>query len=526
MSNALQISIRRSNPGGMGIRLAFASLIGAFAVLAVTGSHGWFLAVELGGAALIAARAVTVRRNRPVWTLAALGIGQWVFGGIAVDLGWETLAGALFVGMFVCECLGLSVFLRGRIRPFPLWLAVDGVLAACTLSAFGALAYGPLRAATHSEPRVVAGLLANVVCDLLLLALVLVGFAASSWRPGRAWLFAGLGLLAASAGDVALVTTTARSPWVQLPWAGSVLLIAFAAWQPTPPPTQTRVGWSTAALPLGGAAAAIGVALYCGVVSGQPVAAVLAAGALLAALGRAVLMLRENLGLLHSARRDALTDKLTGLPNRRALLRHLDRALAVQRPHTLAFFDLDGFKAYNDAFGHAAGDALLQRLAPRLAAVGGRAYRLGGDEFCLLIAHTLGDDSAEVLRAVEALTEHGDGFAISASHGLVAIPQEVETPGEALRRADERMYARKRHRRAGHVERARAVLARMLLEQGADEAHAAALAGEFGRRLRVPDADPPMVATLSDASSSSAAPAPARAASSPAASARTSSPAG
>jgi len=507
----------------MGVRLAFAGLIGAFAILAATGSHGWFLAVEAGGVALIALRAVTVRRNRPVWALAAAGMGQWVAGGIAVDLGWHTLAGVLFVGMFLCECFGLSVFLRGRIRPFPVWLAVDGVLAAFTLAALGALAYRPLRGSTHSEPHVVVGLLANVVCDLLLLALVLVGFAASSWRPGRAWLFAGLGLLSASVGDVVLAMTATKATWVQLPWAGSVVLIAFAAWQPTPRPTQTHVGWSTAVLPLTGGAVAIGVALFCGVASGEPSAAILAAGALLAAFGRSVLMLRENLGLLHTARRDARTDKLTGLPNRRALLRHLDRALAEQRPHTLAFFDLDGFKGYNDAFGHAAGDALLQRLAPRLAAVGGRAYRLGGDEFCLLVARTLDDESPEIVRAVEALSEHGEGFAISASHGLVAIPREVVTPGEALRRADERMYARKRHRRAGHAERARAVLLGLLLEQGAGADHAAATADAFGRRLALPD-DPPMVATLSDASSSPAAPAPGRAASSPAASARTSSP--
>ena len=57
------------------------------------------------------------------------------------------------------------------------------------------------------------------------------------------------------------------------------------------------------------------------------------------------------------------------------------------RTHALALFDLDGFKAYNDAFGHPAGDALLERLGGNLtAALGraGRAYRMGGDEFCVL----------------------------------------------------------------------------------------------------------------------------------------------
>ena len=88
--------------------------------------------------------------------------------------------------------------------------------------------------------------------------------------------------------------------------------------------------------------------------------------------------------LLDQTRADATTDKLTGLPNRRALTDDLDAALASGREHTLAFFDLDGFKEYNDTFGHPAGDALLQRLA---AALGG--YRLGGDEFCLLLPGAL-----------------------------------------------------------------------------------------------------------------------------------------
>ena len=59
----------------------------------------------------------------------------------------------------------------------------------------------------------------------------------------------------------------------------------------------------------------------------------------------------------------------------------------IEEPWLLAIFDLDGFKGYNDAFGHPAGDALLARLGGRLAAATadhGRAYRLGGDEFRLV----------------------------------------------------------------------------------------------------------------------------------------------
>ena len=100
----------------------------------------------------------------------------------------------------------------------------------------------------------------------------------------------------------------------------------------------------------------------------------------------------ENGRLLETSRAEARTDALTGLPNRRALIADLTAALAwEEQPQAiLILFDLDGFKQYNDAFGHPAGDMLLQRLGQRLEAaitpVGGTAYRMGGDEFCVLVA--------------------------------------------------------------------------------------------------------------------------------------------
>src|SRR5262249_29256890 len=90
--------------------------------------------------------------------------------------------------------------------------------------------------------------------------------------------------------------------------------------------------------------------------------------------------------LSHEAHHDALT----GLPNRRSLIDDLDERVGsatLDRPLPLLLFDLDGFKAYNDTFGHPAGDALLRRVGRRLAKAvksSGTAYRMGGDEFCVL----------------------------------------------------------------------------------------------------------------------------------------------
>ena len=91
--------------------------------------------------------------------------------------------------------------------------------------------------------------------------------------------------------------------------------------------------------------------------------------------------------LIAGSEREALTDTVTTLANRRALMLDLEAALTAPA-HVLAIFDLDGFKHYNDTFGHPAGDLLLIRLSERLrdaaAEHGARAYRMGGDEFCVL----------------------------------------------------------------------------------------------------------------------------------------------
>ncbi len=147
--------------------------------------------------------------------------------------------------------------------------------------------------------------------------------------------------------------------------------------------------------------------------------------------------------------KDALTDALTGLGNRRKLVDDLARELPLStpaKPLGVLICDLDGFKLYNDAFGHPAGDALLARLGHRLhEAIGtaGSVYRLGGDEFCVIAP--LGVEGIDPLeaRTIEALSESGDGFDVGASCGGVVAAGELRTVEAALRAADQRLYASK-----------------------------------------------------------------------------------
>jgi PAS domain S-box-containing protein/diguanylate cyclase (GGDEF)-like protein len=164
----------------------------------------------------------------------------------------------------------------------------------------------------------------------------------------------------------------------------------------------------------------------------------------------------------------ATHDALTGLANRRKLYEDVARALrdAAGRPCALGLFDLDGFKAYNDSFGHPAGDALLARLGRRAAdAIGdlATAYRMGGDEFCVF---TWVDDPARVLEDARlALCDQGDGFSIRCSRGTVLLPSEATDLERALQLADERLYLDKRTNRASESRQVRDALVQLISEQ-------------------------------------------------------------
>ena len=198
------------------------------------------------------------------------------------------------------------------------------------------------------------------------------------------------------------------------------------------------------------------------------------AAATLAALvsARQLLAQRELIDLQGQLRTQATTDALTGLGNRRKLLADLQCHVGqeAERPALLALFDLNGFKNYNDTFGHPAGDALLVRLGSALeeavAPFGGRAYRPGGDEYCVIADATR--RHALELAAGHALTETGEGFAISAAFGIVAVSGDINDADEAMRQADVAMYAQKQSGRATAGRQSTDVLMRALTERHPD----------------------------------------------------------
>ena len=165
---------------------------------------------------------------------------------------------------------------------------------------------------------------------------------------------------------------------------------------------------------------------------------------------------------------EAMSDALTRLGNRRKLFSDMQQRISLLRGGEtveIGIFDLDGFKAYNDTFGHPAGDALLRRLGTRLAAaVAGRAeaYRIGGDEFVVIGPPSGGEQL--LVDAQAALTERGAGFDIGCSLGTTEIRAGI-TLEQALHLADQRLYANKRSRRPPIGTEVKDVLLQVLAEQ-------------------------------------------------------------
>ncbi len=164
----------------------------------------------------------------------------------------------------------------------------------------------------------------------------------------------------------------------------------------------------------------------------------------------------ERRALEQAIRDMAFHDPLTGLPNRQLLADRLDLALAQARRNSRAmavlFLDLDGFKAVNDGWGHAQGDALLRDVAGRLAGAlrtADTVARIGGDEFTVLIPELPMEEGAaevsrKILRELERAFRIGEcEYEVRASIGIALYPRDGETADALLRNADAAMYRAK-----------------------------------------------------------------------------------
>ncbi len=438
-------------------------------------------------AAVFFIRALSSSELRGAWICFGVGLTAWALGDTywVVALAdvkhpaYPSLADAGYLLTLPCLFVGIALCIKHRIGGFRLASWFDGAIGALAAAALAAALLGPaLIGLTHGDAGTVFTNLAYPVGDVLLVGLIVGALVVGGLRGAWTLLLVGAGLLIWAAADMAYLYTVATdsyvSGWSDVPWLVGALVMSASAAASASRSSRGNGGHSTSLLvPALSTAAAVGI-LVLDHFGRLHVAAVWLAAATIAAIAaRLLLSSRENDRLVAALFDDSVTDALTGLANRRRLFTDLEDLLRLERvsitgPRVFAIFDLDGFKAYNDSFGHPAGDALLRRLGGRLPSVtgpGGGAYRLGGDEFCILF-DPAGRDVSDVIEAArDALSEQGEGFTITASCGAAELPREADTASEALRLADHRMYAQKGSRSTRAEQQTQDVLLRVLRER-------------------------------------------------------------
>jgi diguanylate cyclase (GGDEF)-like protein len=441
-------------------------------------------AIVLGAALLVLARAALRPTERRAWLALGLGLLLWALGQTyysvvlyyASPAPFPSPSDALFLAFYPAIYVALILLLRARAAHLEPLAWVDGLIGALAVAAVAAaLIFPPVLDALGGSPLGVGVSLAYPCADLVMLGLVTGALAASKWKAGGIWLLMAAAILLFGVADVVYLSVGGQSTQAlnlaSVGWPLAFLLLAGAAWLPGPATraAPSREGRQRIALPIALATAVIAL-LACGTFLHIGAAAVgLGVACLLAVLVRLAITFNQNMQMIAATHHDAVTDALTGLRNRRGLTGDLDKALAARpiEDAALAIFDLDGFKAYNDSFGHPAGDDLLCRLGAQLAAAvaPGKAYRLGGDEFCVLASTQALKAEAVCAAAEAALSETGKGFSIGASWGMVRLPSETTSATEALRLADRRMYAQKGQRADSARSQTRGVLLRVMHER-------------------------------------------------------------
>jgi diguanylate cyclase (GGDEF)-like protein len=414
-------------------------------------------------------RAGQVEAERRAWLAMATAIFAWAAGEIywtaAIEgnpsAPYPSPADLGYLGFYPLAILGLYRLVRARTHQLDWRLWVDGLIAALGTASLGtALIFEFVADRTSGSSIQVATTLAYPLGDIVLLSFVVGIVALTRWRPGRTWSLLLAGLTAMAVADIAftLQTYEATLPdgdWVEPLYLLSAIFIGAVAWQPraeTIRPGARFDGARELIVPTLVAAVMIALVAMQYFSGASVLTTLLWSATMLAVIVRLALSVRENKRLIEQVR----TDALTGLGNQGSLqvdlAAHCESGAA--EPFTLLVLDLNGFKRYNDTFGHPAGDEMLTRLGGRLrAAVGaaGSTYRIGGDEFVVLLGCDASERERVTKQAAEALTDSGRGYELSASWGGAHVPEEATTPIEALRLADVRMYAQKESRRLAHV---------------------------------------------------------------------------
>jgi diguanylate cyclase (GGDEF)-like protein len=364
-----------------------------------------------------------------------------------------------YLGFYVLMLATLAVVIRRRLPDMTWAVVLDSMVGALGASAVLAVILDPILNTVLDGPRSLAMALgaAYPLMDLLMVAAV-IGIAATTGRSiGRGWGWLVLGLLTFTGADIGYALLELNSVYVvgtplDASWALGIALIGIwvvihgrnddAASEATPVPSQAVPALATAASLL---------VLILGTQVRVDVLAVVLASLTLA-LAALPLVFRQRIRLA-DVQRQARTDELTGLPNRRALYTDVPNRLVAsgRRRSAVLLLDLDKFKEINDSVGHESGDALLSQVAGRLSGelrAADLLARMAGDEFVMHVDNCGVEEARAVaLKLRTALAKPYDlcgvTVHVNASIGISCYPEQGQDLTELLRKADMAMYTAK-----------------------------------------------------------------------------------
>ncbi|HXA53885.1 MAG TPA: aminotransferase class I/II-fold pyridoxal phosphate-dependent enzyme, partial [Solirubrobacteraceae bacterium] len=477
LSSALSARERRLLTGATGVLLALVAVTAAQAILGV-GGHGaeepirdWVTsAVYILVGLIVCWRAVRTVQTRRPWMVFAFGISIYGLGNVLWAAWIEhlpnppipSICDGMWLTLYPCCYLGILGLARVRERRLPARMWLDGVVAGLGVAAIGAaIVVRPVLASVSGSTAAVITEMAYPLCDLTLAALVVGVLALRGWRLDRMWSMLGVGFIALAVADCMYALqvaggASAPSALTNMTYDIGVMLLALAAWQPVSAlEADTLPSGAVLAIPAGFTISALGLLIYDHFSRLDPIALGLTMGTMLFAFARIALTFRDVRALAET-RRQALTDDLTSMPNRRHFLRRVRDGIVASRVTgssvALLIVDLDHFKELNDTLGHDAGDQLLCQVGERLRGVlraTDTAARLGGDEFGVLLSDPCDEASAtavaeKILKAIaQPFPIKGVGLRVTASIGIALFPRHAENDEQLMQHADVAMYEAK-----------------------------------------------------------------------------------
>ena len=408
--------------------------------------------------------------RRPGRTAIALGISIWSIGDVVWEV-WRHNFGAipnpsvddmLYLSIYPCLFIGLLVVLRSRLRRPSLSVRLDGLVVGLGVACLYSLMIAPVARAASGGVLEVTVDMAYPICDLLLAVFALGLVAALGWQLDRFMVIFVLGCALFCAADTHYLLLSAAGTYREgtvfdAGWPAGLLLWSIASRQPEPDGARRQLGVAASLVsPVAVALTAIAVL----VVASQgrlPVHVVaLAAGALVAVLLRTSITFREVAGAAE-ARRQALTDDLTGLPNRRGLSQQLRVTMnaPVKEDHVLMLLGLNRVREITEAFGYDVSDRLLLDVSQRLASVSGEfklLVRCRENEFAIWFPLEFGKQIPEVsaqnllLALAVPFQVERVRLTIEASIGIAHYPQDADNESDLMRHASATLARARRAR--------------------------------------------------------------------------------